>query len=282
MEIFRKIKQIFESLYWYRWRDYKGNELTLPDCWNGSYSIYKVIYDKLEHIMYAHRKYSNEMGRYLCVGAYDEMTDEEKAFIREYVRDKINTCSEKFFAGKIKCFSEISEDGYKHAYVVVDHGKIWLETSVQTLIDPESIKKKDKLYTLRKHDSDEFEFVEALQYTSEYHKVFDSENKEVEWYEAKLQEILKEKVNFYDIILKMSTIDVSPEMYVRLPATFQQQVRGKVVSFHQMWQFRKMYNEFLDMVEEDFNPDSKEKKKQNKKFLECMKYLAENGDRWWF
>lgn len=281
MEIFRKIKQIFESLYWYRWRDYKGNELTLPDCWNGSYSIYKVIYDKLEHIMYAHRKYSDEMRRYLCLGPYDEMNVGEKMFIREYAKDIINCSSEKFIAGRIKCSEEISEDGYKNAYIVIDHGKIWLETSVQKLIDPKTIKKKDKLYVL-KQDSDNFEFEEADQYTSDYHKVFGSENQEVEWYEEKLQQILNEKVNFYDTIFRMRTIDVSPEMYVRLPATFQQQVRGKVMSFHKMWQFRKMYNEFLDMIEEDFNPDSKEKKKQNKKFLECMKYLAENGDSWWF
>ncbi len=281
MEIFRKIKQIFESLYWYRWRDYKSNELTLPDCWNGSYSIYKVFYDKLEHMMYAHRKYSNEMNRYLCLGAYDEMTDEEKAFVREYAKDKINSCSEKFFAGKIKCSKEISEDGYKNAYIVVDRGKIWLETSIQTLIDPKTIKKKDKLYIF-KEDSDDCELVEADQYTSDYHKVFDSENKEVEWYEAKLQEILNKKVNFYDTLLKINPVDVSPEMYVRLPESFKQQVHGKIMSFHKMWQFRKMYNEFFDMVEKDFNPEPKEKKKQIKKFLDCMKYLAENGDSWWF
>lgn len=286
-EAWRKVRQIFESLYWFRWRNYKDRgEFLLPDSWNGSFSIYQLMLAKLEQIMHHFRKYSNEQKRYLYCDRYKNYTPDEQEFIRAYIMSQISKPGEyeRYCAGFYDVEESVSHDKRCYIYITWD-GEQWiLERSVQTLIDPKTIKKRDKLYTL-KQDGDDYKFIEAKQYKHHFETLRASrEDESLEEFGHCAAVMVKEpETTVWDILMAyLQTIKVTPEWYKRMPASLRPKLCGIIPSYHQMWQFRKMLKEYIELAS-DFvaDDDAAVKKQRHQKILELAAYIDDHGDRWW-
>lgn len=287
MDLRRKISQIFDSLYWYRWRHYKDNELLLPDTWNGSWSIYRVMYAKLEHMMYDFHKYSNEQSRYIVPNKQrKDLSDEEYKDYCYLVNLVLQNrpIDTRFYVGNIS--DEKSDDGKRTVYLercrYGEYSVMWnLVSSAHKLIDPKTIKKKNKLYTL-KENGEKFEFIEANQYNdvdTQYVNIGDEFD--IDHFSDIIKQAFGLDVNVIDIILGFNAVTISPEDYADLSPTLKQCVRGKVGSYHEMWQCRKDFKKLLDKMYDDFNPDEKTKKKLRKEFIKIMSFIYDKGDHWW-
>jgi hypothetical protein len=274
MELIRKISQIFESLYWYRWRHYKDNELTLPNCWSGSWSIYKVMLDKLEHIMYGIKKYSDIEKRYIPLFnvSIDTLSEEEQSFIKEWAKKVFYSSNKRFYCGFRSCDENTSHDKCFRYYISFNKSnQIVVEKSTQVRIPREKIKPSSRLYTIKNGKTEEVE---------QYEKIYDciyvgakSDNAIKEGCEILSEELGKE-ITFIDTIINSeNVIIIRPEDYKSIPETLKNKIKGTIPQYHQMWQFRKMFKKFME--------DEFEQKKNTKQFIDCMKFLKKYGEGWW-
>jgi hypothetical protein len=241
---------------------------------------------KLEQIMHDFRKYSNELKRYLYCDRYKNYTPDEQEFIRAYITSQISKPGEhaRYCAGFYDVEESVSHDKRCYIYITWD-GEQWiLERSVQTLIDPKTVKKRDKLYTL-KQDGDDYKFIEAKQYKHHFETLRASrEDESLEEFGHCAAMMVKEpETTVWDIFMVyLQTIQVTPEWYQKMPASLRSKLCGVIPSYHQMWQFRKMLKEYIELAS-DFvaDDDAAVKKRRHQKILELAAYIDDHGDRWW-
>ena len=245
------------------------------------------MYAKLEHMMYDFHKYSNEASRYIVPNKQrKDLSDEEYKDYCYLVNLVLQNrpIDTRFYVGNIS--DEKSDDGKRTIYLERfrngEHSVMWrFVSSAHKLIDPKTIKKKNKLYTL-KENGEKFEFIEANQYNDvDRQYVSLGDNFDVDGFHDTLKQTFGLDVNVIDIILGFNAVTISPEDYADLSPTLKQHVRGKVGSYHEMWQCRKDFKKLLDKMYDDFNPDEKTKKKLRKEFIKIMSFIYDKGDHWW-
>ena len=278
--MFRKITQIFESLYWYRWRNYKENELTLPDSWNGADSLLNVMYAKLEHMLHDYAKYNNEQERYIRLGLIPKELKEKylgwlynKIMWHQTDPGSMTYITEKYIGNKSVDKNE-SDSGILYYYLKFYNAKPTFVVKKDVLIPKNELKKKNKLYKLV-----DGKFVEAEQYKKEVITSFFILDRDVEkvFREARLEFSSIEEA----IVFNEHDIEIQPEDYKTIPAELISFITGSKIKYSQMNRFRHMLRDYMSMDPFDF--DDMETYKKKKKFagLKLYYYFDKYGDDWW-
>lgn len=278
--MFRKITQIFESLYWYRWRNYKENELTLPDSWNGADSLLNIMYAKLEHMMHDYVKYNNILDRYINLNSLPKELKEKyldwlynKIMWRQIDSDSMTYITEKYIGNKSVDKIE-SDSGILHYYLKFYNAKPMFVVKKDVLIPKNELKKKNKLYKLV-----DGKFVEAEQYKKEVITSFFILDRDVEkaFREAELEfSSIKEAVVFNE-----HNIEIQPEDYKTIPAELIPFVTGGKIKYSQMNRFRHMLRDYMSIDPFDFDDIDKYRKKKKLAGLKVYYYFDKYGDGWW-
>lgn len=275
--MFRKITQIFESLYWYRWRNYKENELTLPDSWNGADSLLNVMYAKLEHMMHDYVKYNNTLDRYINL---DPLPKELKEKYLDWFYYKIMPAknpmmyiTEKYIGNKSVDKIE-SDSGILHYYLKFYNTKPVFVVKKDILIPKNELKKKHKLYKLV-----DGKFVEAEQYKKETVTYFSIHNGNVEkvFKEAGLEFSSVEEA----IVFNEHDIEIQPEDYKTIPTELIPFITGSKIKYSQMNRFRHMLRDYMSIDPFDFDDMDKYRKKKKFAGLKVYYYFDKYGDGWW-
>lgn len=306
------IKKYFATIY--KFLTLKSKKLgysyfdMFNNIWDGGYSLMQAYLFKLEQLMDYIAKHGHESNRYL------------------YAKDLVKHGVENdfvYFINKILTSKEV-EDGsqvihYKSSEKFLD-GHISFLLKIQKLDDkillyinkryassvipPESIPKKNKLYKFNPDNTD-FEEAEQYNYTVEnlYKKEIPADSNLLEEVGKFIYESLKIYKNFKKDFINFfgltDVFDVNGNDFGHLSNQLKSAnvITGRIPKFHQMWQLRKDimdYNAFLEHddwyyesvrncktkkemteIDKEFNRRKKEKE------LKIFNNITANATSWW-
>jgi len=270
MKLFKNFKNVFSSLYWYRWRkNSKVSDLKdlLSNSWDMVDSVFDLLIAKTEQVMTYIRNNGHEVRRYIDS---TEIISDANKLDKFYIADRIlyedakesknnivqipyktvdddNSLSKK---GTYYFEAELNED---------DTMSYRLVYGIAIKIKPTRKIPKDLRYYYVSEGSDikNAKLVKNIQYYYSYNVCgyFDGASNF-----AMAEKRARESYNVSDlvdrIILSKSSFNVKPEDLKKLSESLLHNVRGALYTYHEMWQFRKM-------------------------LLECKKYNYDWPDDYW-
>lgn len=299
IDFIRKTKQLFESLYWYRWKKGRGgtggDDLLLPDCWNGDWSIYNVMLRKLEHCMWAYRKYSPVMERYLDFYMPSEINSLETVekkygkaaanFLKKKAMEKFAEIGvdHDFYIDSVKAKEGESSDGRRSFWFTKKDRSIILYTSVRVLLEPgtEEYKHYPSLY---EWNSDKKDFVPVKPDKAVFTKLLEISDLENPTYEQinrlLASTVLPEEVRGMDaalVILGTDVIELEPKDLKEVPLKLKRLIRGSREAYHSMWEFRRFLKKVIAK-----SGDALVERMSKEEFLKGMSLLYDYGTHWWY
>lgn len=318
MKVLTNIKNIFSSLYWYRWR--KSSKISdlkslLSNSWDMVDSAFDLLIVKTEQVMTYIRDHGHEVRRYL---------DKSTIMANATKSDKL------YIANKIitRAVREEKEHLIRIPYKVVDDsnslsnkGTYYFEASLDeddnlkyALVYEIAFKKKpfwkipkNVRYFYVSETVDGIRHskkVKNIQYYYKYNKLLyrnlNGVNNTFELVEKRLRECYNIPDLVDRIILSKSSFSLECEDLKHLSKELLKFKRGALYTYHEMWQFRKMllecktynydwpdeyyeaYNKLEDNDDEALKKlDEEFLSKKEEQVLKTFKFFIKHYSNWW-
>lgn len=317
MKLFRNIKNIFSSLYWYRWRkSAKISDLKnlLCNSWDMVDAGFDLLITKTEQIMTYIRNNGHEVRRYIdSSNIISDGNRLDKFYIAECIlynaarenKNKLVRISYK----TVDDDKSLSKKGTYYLEAKLDEDDTMsykLVYGIATKIKPMRKIPKDIRYYYQASDLTSIngpknvKLVKNIQYYYSYNTCgyFDGTSNF-----AMMEKRARESYNISDlvdrIILSESSFAVKPENLKKLSDKLLSRVRGAIYTYHEMWLFRKMlvecksynydypdnYWETYETIKDDDNAVAALRKtfedKRKNIMLKTFEFFIDHYRNWW-
>lgn len=293
------IKKFFEVLHFYFFRRYIISKYynpkafdVLQDSWDGRDSLISVLIIRVSQILYSLKKSSMEVPRY--ISGHDLKKNIGFYSIQQFIDKKLSKGEEPFKKGEplYLGFLNLTDDGDgtysfvgemdNNTFKVYRRNKTENGTCTELILYGED---KDKLfkpvekprYIYVKEDKPCLEFSNFKISYKGLKDVYSA----IKNYCFKNFGVLKDLDNDY---IETAVFEVHPEDYNILSDIGKGLIRGKIVSYHSLWQLRKTLKSFYD-----YEPDladvstyiEKYNEGKNKYIDEIARILKQSSDMWY-
>lgn len=313
MKLLKNFKNIFYSLYWYRWRkNSKVSDLKdlLSNSWDMVDSGFDLLIAKTEQVMTYIRNNGHEVRRYIdSTKIINDANKSDKLYIAERIlyedakenKNKIvqipykTVDDDNSLSKKGTCYFEakLNED---------DTMSYRLVYGIATKIKPtRKIPKAFRYYYISENSRlKDAKLVKNIQYYYSYRVCgqFDGISNL-----AMVEKRARESYNISDlvdrIILSKSSFSICPEDLKNLSKGLLSNVRGSLYTYHEMWQFRKMllkcktysydwpddYWETYETIKDDDNAvamlNSSYEAKRKSVIIGTFEFFIDHYRNWW-